>query len=450
MDEIGAGLGRLKAFNRMVADHPVLSARLIDGEHDILQWQQGLLFAAFREYGKRPAEALRVAETGGRVTPGLLLSGLVACALTLWTFARGKRDIVLFSVDKISADGDHDFRIDGLYRHLRARKLRFAEVFHAQLGRASLAYAWSRKRAAVYHEALELAAAALGGGAAREAREIAAKLDCLEFEEADRPFARALAEKLLRAAAAAPRKIRWYRRVLARLAPRAVLSIDDTRYYHELCVAARSLGIPFYAFQHGLFTVSHAGWLDHGYGTSEKKTRPDRLIVWSDYWKRELLRLGTYFKEDELAVGGNPKGEPPPAPPPAVAGAFGVLVPYESGAPKEEAGAAIRGFLEDPSVTVFFSVRPDRDAKMQLAEYGLTPSERLVVVREGLDALLPKIHAVCGVYSTFLYDALAYRRPVVILESSRTTGRAMAENGLAEFLPKESDAAELKRIAENA
>jgi len=449
MDEIGAALDRLKAFNRMVADHPGLSARLIGGEHDYLQWQQGTLFAAFREYGRRPEEAMRVAERGGRITPGLVVSGACALALTLCASLR-RVDVVLFSVDKTSSRGARDFRIEGLYRYLEAKKIAYVEAFHTMLGRSFFRHAWSRKRCAVYHEAIE-SLAAFFSRSDDASRALAASLECREFAEGDRPFARALAAKALRAAAASPVKIRWYRRVLERVKPRAVLSIDDTRYYHELCAAARSLKIPFYAFQHGLFTVSHAGWIDHGYGKPEKKTRPDTLFVWSGYWKRELLRLGTYFKDEELVVGGNPKGPVPPAPPPPDRdGPFGVLVPYESGAPKREVGAYVRRFLEDVSTAVYFSVRPDRDKDTQLAEYGLAPSERLVVIDGNLAAMLPKIHAVCGVYSTFLYDALAFRRPVVILETSRTTGYAMVENGLAERLPAGSGADALKRIAEAA
>lgn len=437
MDEFAAALRHLKAFNRMAAAHPELSRRLRGDGVDFLQWQQGSLYASFRTYHRSPEAALRTAETGGRMSLGLFASGTLACLLSAYAYLRHRDlDAAVFSVDKISAGGDHDFRIDGLYRFLRGRKLAFAEVFHTMLGRPTLTHALRRRRAAVYHEAANflwsLRPRRDGGD-----RRLAASLACEEFDEKDRPFVRATVLRLLGGAALSFWKIRLYRRLLARWRPRAVLAIDDTRYYHELCAAARALTIPFYAFQHGHFTKYHAGWLSAGSGEG-KGIRPDALYVWSPYWKKELLRLGTDFKEAEIRVGGNPKGDAPPISPmpyslPPADGRMGLLVPFESDVPFDEVARVMRALVATGRVKIFLKTRPDWDAAEQMRRYGLDalgPDEAEAVPDHA--SIMDRIHAVAGVYSTFLYDVIPYRKPVFILKTSMDFGEGMVVNGLAD------------------
>lgn len=450
MDTTAVALEQLRAFNRMVSETPELRSRLVEGPYDVLQQQQARLFAALRGRLKKSGTDGE-APQGGRMRA--YADAATALTLTVWSALSRRADIVLFAVDMISADHDHDFRLDGLYRALRARKLRTVEVLHTLIGSTTLAHARSRKRAAAYHEAFELLAR-LWFRFCRcrpKLRAIAEALPCEAFPEGERAFIRKLALQTMEASVHAPFKVRLYRLLLRRLKPRAVLGIDDTRYYHDLAAAARDLGIQFHAFQHGLYTVSHVGWLDDGCGANDRKIRPDTLVVWSDYWKRELLRLGTYFSERELLIGGSPKREKEiTPPPPSRDGRFGVLVPYETGAPKHEVSVFLKAFLEDPAVTIFFKARPDMTHEAQLNEYGLEASPRLVILEKDVESRLSDIHAVVGVCSTYLYDALVFRRPVVIIETSRTSGMAMAHNGLADFLPKGSDAAALKNLVASA
>ena len=453
MEEFTSALRRLKAFNRMVAHHPELSARLVGGEHDFLQWRQASLFSAFREYHLRPVEALRVAETEAKITPGLAAAGLVACALTAWAAAFRKADVMVFSVDKISSKGGRDFRLEGLYRFLETEGLAYVEIFHARLGRAFFRHAWARKRSAVYHEAFDFAAMIRfrhRGDA--EARRIASALPCEEFDEADRPFVRALAEKMLRGIVVSRFRIRWYSRVIARLRPKALLSIDATRHYHEACAAARSLGIPFHAFQHGHFTKYHVGWFSAEAGGSDGM-RPDTLHVWSPYWKKELLRLGTNFKEGEIRIGGDPKGdmkssEAKPYIPPPVDGPIELLVPFETEAPRDEIVRDLKKLADSGKVKIWLKTRPDWDVRVQMRLYGLEGADpaRAEAVADAA-SVLDRIHAVLGVYTSYLYDVLAMRKPVFVLKTSMDGLDGMVLNGLADgFDASAPDAA--KRLAD--
>lgn len=358
----------------------------------------------------------------------------------------------MFSVDKLSAEGDHDFRIDGLYRFLKEKIVSFTEVFHTQLGQATFAHAKRRGRAAVYREAIEfLGSIWLHWCPCRvEAKTLTRDLPCAEFEETDRAFARDLVEKLLRGVATSRFEIAWYRRILKVIRPKIVLAIDDTRYYQELCAAARAEKIPMYAFQHGHFTKYHAGWLASGVG-SKRDTRPDALYLWSPYWKKELLRLGTNFSAEELRIGGNPKSDAKPtalAPyaPPTNSEKIGLLVPFETDAPFEEVQALLRHLLSTGQVKIWLKTRPDWDTEKQMRLYGL--HER---TREDAEAvsqhapILDRIHAVAGIYSTFLYDALPSMKPVLVFKTSMDFGEGIVINGLADAFDA-SDEGAIERL----
>jgi hypothetical protein len=443
MEDFAAALQDLKTFNRMVASHPGLADALIKGDHHFLQWQQAQLFSAFRAYRARGAMP-----AADRLTPGLAVSGLAACALTACAALFRKADVVIFSVDKISSRDKRDFRIEGLYRFLEGKRLAYVEIFHAMLGRAFFRNAWSRRRSAIYHEAIGFMARFSPGRRRRDAetRRLAASLPCSEFEETDRPFVRAQAETALRAADVSRFRIRRYRRILARLRPKAILAIDDTRHYQAAIAAARSLGIPFHAFQHGHFTKYHAGWLSAGVGEG-RDARPDVLYVWNPYWKKELLRLGTNFREDEIRVGGDPKGDvaPPeakPYAPPSAGETIELLVPFETDAPHAEIARVLRALIATGRIKIWLKTRPDWDTAEQLRKYGLDGTEpsRAEAVADAAP-VLGRIHAVAGVFTSYLYDAIAMRKPVFVLKTSHDGGEGMVLNGLADAFDAEASGA---------
>lgn len=425
----------------MIAAHPELSSLFsIDGA-DYLQWRQAKIFIAFKgnaSSGKAVTNKVGIS----RIFAALKhwFSGFAALVLTLWAvIVRGRKNVLVFSVDKVSSEGDHDFRIDGLYRFLRDHRVSFTETFHTQMGKTMLTQAVQRGRSAVYREAFQFLGSlrhAFCACAARS-RKIARALPCTEFREGDRPFVRKLVESLLRGAAVSRFEIACYRSVLKRIRPDAVLAIDDTRYYQEMCMAARLQKIPFYAFQHGHFTKYHAGWLASGTPVGQD-VRPDALFVWSPYWKKELLRLGTNFSAEELRIGGNPKNANEASAgalyaPPKDSETIGLLVPFETDAPFDEVRSILERLLSTSRVKVWFKTRPDWDEKKQLRLYGLL--DRSVDEVEAVPNHLPvlgRIHAVAGVYSTFLYDTISLMRPVFVLKTSMDFGEGMVINGLAD------------------
>lgn len=453
MDDRKEALRLLRTFEQAVCAHPVLSSRLVRGESDYLQRFRGQLFVSLREFVKGKTAADGVLRGIGAMSVGIVLGGLGVALVSLaaWLSALLRRPgAVVFGIDKVSSKGKRDFRIEGIYAHLDRQGTRYAEVLHAVVSRETFRQLRSRGHATVYQEALDFLHAVLYRRCRCrvEAARIAAGFEVPGASPEEQAFFRALAERCLWNVSLSRFRERFYRLFLRAVGARIVLSIDDTRNYHDLMAAARSLGIASYAFQHGHFTKNHVGWLAHACPGGHD-ARPDALFVWSPYWKRELLRLGTNFKEDEIRIGGNPKGKDVVAPVkrvPSADGRLRVLVSYEKGAPKKEIAPYLER-LKRPEIRLSFSARPDFPLRKQLEEYGLKESQ-VEVVRD-LKAALPSIDIAVGAYSTLLYDLIAMGVPVATLDVPFDFGDGLEVSDLAERLTLDGDLpARLRAAAE--
>jgi len=344
--------------------------------------------------------------------------------------------VLLFSVDKVSSRRyQADRRIEPVYHFLSDYGLSFHECFHTILSKTFLSSFWKRKRMAWYLEAVDVLSSL--GQFLRLIRQydtqVVDEFPLAEFAPFERPFARFLLKKYLRRIPTFTFRVRLFSALFRLHRPLLLFSIDDVRYYHELILACQNVQIPTYALQHGHFTKYQVGWLTTSSFSSEI-IHPDRLIVWSEYWKNELLRLDTYFRPEQIIVGGAlvPLGASIPTPS-GLDDSISILIPYENDAPKKEVVDYIAAILSFPNTTIYFKLRPDVSANKQLEDYGLTLQfhERFIVVTEIKD-YLEKIDLVAGTYSTLLYDMMAYGKPIALLHTSLDYGEGMALNGLAD------------------
>jgi hypothetical protein len=455
MNDYAEAKRRLTLFNEMVREDPGLSAALIGGYFDVLQCQQQWLFDAFKTFRRDRQAALASADAyGPGLRPGLWAHGLLAIAVSLcaWIAMIVRRPATLiFSIDKTSSKGRRDFRMEGVYAFLDSRGERHAEVLHARLGRAFVGNLLKRRKAVVYQESLDFIYSVLSGWQRASCGRAASSADVSAFEPDERDFVRVLLAKCFWSKGAILFKRSAYRALLATTGVRRIFSIDDVRHYHALADAARKSRVPFHAFQHGHFTKYHAGWLDDVSGGG--KILPETLFVWSPYWKNELKRLGSVFPQAMVRVGGNPKGddaapEAGPYRPPADGETINVLLPYETEAPFAEVAAILKNLSASGRVRIHFKTRPDMSRERQLGDYGL--DETQVEIVPDHRAVMDGIHAVAGTYSTFLYDMIAWRKPVFIFDTSLDYGEGMIANGLADKLSSSDDAARLVALCREA
>lgn len=369
-----------------------------------------------------------------RMALGNFVYGCLAFCSTLVALLAirfGRPRALVFGVDKASAPGGVDFRIARLYAELARNEMPYTEMLHALLGKDFLRNLWARKRAAIYLEAIDWLYRLVRSHTKERYR--IGGLESFDREEA--LFAEALVHKYVGQMPMRRFRVRFLTRLLRGSRVRTILSIDDTRYYHELMIAGKECGIPSYGFQHGHVTPYHVGWLalpdaDGAYA------RPDFLVVWNEYWKREFETLESVWPPEALLVGGSPNAASSlPLTRQEHRAPYRVLLPCETHAPAAVAAALLRTLASCEDIHVILKVRPDIPVAAQLERLGTDTSSFAVVTH--LSELSEPIAAVLGTYSTFLYEAAAAGIPVGVVRSDLAFARRMLENGLAESVDTE-------------
>ncbi len=343
--------------------------------------------------------------------------------------------VLLYSVDRSNSSvAQNDARINDLYVFLLKNKISYIEFFHAVLDRGVMVRWWARKRRAFYLRSLDFLLETLVSCGFIDKKEIdESQLDLSGFSSKEVTIVRPIILKYLTLLPLVEFKVRLLTRFLRWLNPQVIWGIDNTRDYHELVVAAENNQVPFLAFQHGHFTKYHVGWLDDGTFTG-KIARPKALYVWSEYWKKELLRLGTYFEPHEIIVGGTKS--PPFFTQDKVENhdttILNILVPYEGDSVKHEVKKYLDALLEG-GCRVYFKVRTDVARTTQLLDMGLTENYHgNFHIIENAQAVMGQVDIVAGTYSTYLYDMIMFEKPVVLLKTSNDFGEGLVTNGLAE------------------
>lgn len=426
----------LKKFNSLsVKGRPVSEVKIFSKYNVWIFFQTRLFFNDLKDVHKRldnftrPNTSLRIKVQDLILAVSGLLSSLVAILVAIvW-----KKKIMVYSIDRANSSlFDNDARMDPVYKYLKESGVPFIETFHTIFDRAFVQNFFIRKRFAIYVKSIDLLfplACFLGLAVKNDPR--IGDVDFSAFEPEERGYAKFLLSRYLGSVDLVTFRVRVLAKVLSWIGLEALFTIDNTRDYWELVLACRMNDIPVYAFQHGHFTKYHVGWLFDSSFTGEIVC-PNKLFVWSDFWKKELLRLGTYFPEESIEVGGfmNPVNTTVPR---SNGKEIAVLIPYETGSIKSEVKKYLDKLLWCENTTVFFKVRTDMARTDQLSEYGIHDNyhRKLVIVSDVKDCIL-ETSIVAGTYSTFLYDMVVYEKPVVILRTSSDFGDGLLENSLAD------------------
>jgi len=371
----------------------------------------------------------------------LFLIGISSASFLLLVFRRER--VLVFSIDRVNSKYKGDFRIEPLYEHLVRNRIPFIEIFHTILGRNVFINFIKRKRSSFYLEALD-ALCSFFIIMRLIKRADSAWVDDIDFsnftlEEGE--FVKNVVKRYIYQTDISAFKIKILTHLLSIIKIKALFTIDDARYYHEIILACKLNAIKTYAFQHGHFTKYHVGWLKDP-SFIGGVLAPDLLVVWSSYWKDELARLHSVFPKHQIIIGGtrrmfmkakstsiNRKRQD-----------ITVLIPYETSCPKTEVSAYITKMLACPEVRVIFKLRPDMPKEQQLSEYNINEGfhSNFSVVTDAVHAM-PNVDIVAGVYSTFLYDALAYTKRILILKTISDYGEGLTLNKLADQLSIQDD-----------
>ena len=441
----------LKRLNALHYQGRPVSQQTIFGEYNVwIFFQNRIFFNELREFAKDkqvPVEfksSLRVRlQNFVLATFALLVSLLGVLSMILL----GKRTLV-YSIDRTNSKVLwNDARMDPVYQYLKSSKASFMECFHTTFDLDFVKRLFARRRWGIYIKSIDTMFGLLNFfGFIKRSHVDIGDVDWSSFAPEERAYAKWLLHKYLSSIDLAVFRVRVLRKILSWAKIETLLTIDNTRDYWELILATKMNNIKSYAFQHGHFTKYHVGWLDDG-SFGGKIVCPDGLFVWSDFWKQELLRLGTYFPEEAIEVGGL-KNSLLANPPKTHHELIGVLIPYEVDSDKLEMKKYIDSLLACGGVKIFFKLRTDLDAERQMSEYHLNIRYHpdLLFVSD-VSKHLSDIDVVAGTYSTFLYDMVAYEKPVVLLETSSDFGEGLVVNGLADSLSLDNVCDRIREVA---
>jgi hypothetical protein len=378
----------------------------------------------------------------------LALFGVLESMLAIGMGTIFKKKFFVYGVDRDNSKVfNNDARMDPVYQYIKVSGEPFIEFFHTTFDFAFLKRFFLRKRFAFYIRAIDSIFHFLNlFGLVTRTKFDPDEVVLTPLGEKEQPFAKSLLLKYFEAIDKTVFKVRVLKTILPWMGAKTLLAIDNTRDYWELILACRMNGIKTYAFQHGHFTKYHMGWLDDGSFEGEI-VHPDKLFVWSDYWKNELLRLGTYFPPNSIEVGGL-KSVVPVSTQSSERDYIGVLVPYEVDSNKPEVKKYIDKLLSCNNIKIFFKLRTDLDINRQMSEYciGEDYSPDLEFITD-TSKYLPQIDVVAGTYSTFLYDMVAFERPIALLQTASDFGEGLVVNELADLVTIEDACDKIKDIS---
>lgn len=437
MSSASYALAELKEFNKFVIENPRLRDYFVLNDYDFLHVYQALIFFDFKGfYEKNKVNTFPIAKEGVNlnfpVAAKIIFAFLVSLLSSVFLIV-SRRRVLIYSADKMNSIYKGDFRIDGLYKCLFENNVRFFEILHTTFGPDFYSDFFKRRRPVIYLESLDIFyKIALKLKKLPDYNKIIGTINAGAFD--NNQFFRSLLTKYIRLINKSKLRIKILKRILSLTAARIMIGSFSTRYTFELIEAGNLARIKTFFFQAGALSKYDIGFTDNK-TLKGKIIKPTKFFVETDYWKKELLRLGTYFSENEIEIGGSLKQDLTLEEAPSFQNknreGISILIPYEIFAPKNEILEYIKKFLNCSGVKVIFKLRADRNSEEQLAEYGLNGISRNFVFTTKAES---NFDIAAGTYSTLLYEMIGKGKPVVVLKTSLDHGEGMVINGLADSL----------------
>jgi len=455
MNKLKQALFKTQQFNQIIKQNTFLYKRFVLGRYNFLQAFQSLIFIDFKKFLENQSFLERSKNKKKNLlilTKEILLKifCLIFSFVSACCLLKAKRRILIYSSDNTKNPYKGDFRLEAIYKFLIKNKLSFFEIFHTQLKKQFLLNIIKRKRKAFYLESIDFIYDvykifnSFKPEINKEITTLKKKIDQIEVKNINKKeiaFIKYLLLKYLLLIYKFEFKINVLGKMIRLIRPKYVLSLDDPRYYNELIIACQENNVKFYAFQHGHFTKYHVGWLDCGIFNPKNNNiiKPNKLFVQGEYWKSQLLRLGTYFNGEEIEVysqsGGSIIGSKSNRDK-NNRGQKNILILYETDAPKIEVLNYIKDIIKCPDLKVFFKIRPDKNKEEQIEEYKIKKLVQFnkILLCDNLRKIQGGIDLTIGTYSTLLYEMIRHNIPVAIIKTSIDYGEDMLINKLADAI----------------
>lgn len=429
--EYPRALDLLKRINTISIQGKEIQEYFMYEGYNFWQAYQTEIFVQTKRFTENPEKTIR--ELKILHSPSITFSVgafFASCCASMSAYIRNV-DVLIYSVDKKPLGKYRcDFRLEDVYDAVTYSKHHYGEVLYTPSLRSLLRNIWKRRRAAFYTSGFDL----FGSYKPNVSQDffIHAEWDRNIFTDAEQIFVERLVPLLSTYMARVPHRVKWFKRILRILKIKRIYLIDDMWHYFELLVAAKECCVDTYAIQHGHFTKYHVGVLPYSKSLNGSIIKPNRLYVWTEYWRDELIRLGSYLSFADITVAGGKyrnanlsfKTNPQSA-------CIGVLVPYETDVPKEKIKLYLNTLTSSDEFIIYFKPRPDLDTELQLKQYGLEIGSNVQLATQN-DIRGVKSITAFGTYTTFLYEMVEQSIPVIVAVDVLDYGDGMVRNGLAD------------------
>ena len=342
---------------------------------------------------------------------GFMLLSISIFSLVLSIILR--KEVLVFSVDTIS---DSKLRIDKrlkpLFEALSLENKNYITFYHTITNFGAIQRAFRRGNGAVFMESFDYVYNLCGF--------LLPKQPEFNVEEtfgnkSEIQFAKYLIRKYSQLIILSNLKTKFLTIYLRFSAIKKAFMIDDVRNYHEIVLACRANNIRTIAIQHGHYGPFHIGFLKQN--LSGGTVKPDTLIVWSEFWQKELLRLNSIFDKSDMVIGGGMEDyQKIDLENDNDVNYF--LVPFEKDLDKDIVLRVMRGVSQVEGWKVLFKLRDGVSDNIQFDAYNFTKEDRekIIGIKDTAKAF-GMARIVAGVYSTLLYDALASGKQVVVIKT---------------------------------
>jgi hypothetical protein len=219
-------------------------------------------------------------------------------------------------------------------------------------------------------------------------------------------------------------KVKVIRRILKFLRIRRFVLIDDSRHANELLLACRREGIPTLAYMHARFNEFFVG-LSH--------TPFDHYLVWSEYFKKKLMRLNPIYRADQITVCGHPRLPNVLKAVPRDPNRLRILLVGESNIDYEDLHPFFDVLVTIPGMDIFFRGKPGYQGEF-LPRHPLY--DRLVHDNEGtlFDTLhRHRVGLVLATHSSILLESWLVGVPALMLNSSYDLAWDLYNEGLVDL-----------------
>ena len=237
-------------------------------------------------------------------------------------------------------------------------------------------------------------------------------------------------------------QINNYLPILKQNKPNLLLTYDQIENALPIIACLRILDVKVLSFQHGPFSIYHAGWLAPGIDSEFCNLKPNKIIVWGQYWKNFLIKHSNKYNQNEIQVGPHLNKKISYEWPEEKSQnkskdlkSLNILIPYEFLANNIEISEYLRVFPALGWKTVV-KLRPEKkiDRETDKLSYDQDIRSKIEFREEISDQELLNFDAVVCTQTVFAVEMMRFNVPIWYLDTSVPFLKHIADNGIAHQL----------------